>query len=258
MTATATAPLATGRRARRTHALSAQALDQAGRLMLFNWLLAAYAHPDWLGPWAELLAPSDNADMRLLRRASLALLARHDLQERFLRKADVEAHPWLLVSAKRLQPVAQELGVAMLGGWVRTRLEREHVAQQRLVLDTQQRRAAMHHAASLRALPYAEGSGWPLSRLEPGAVPELGLSCMAALLDDPHSGARERFTMQFARGVIVPLALNEVQRREATTLIQHQLRALQGQGHQQGGPRSADAAPATGPTPTPSLQGAPA
>ena len=46
------------------------------RAALFNWLVAAYAHADWLGPWAELLVPQQSGaevGMRLLRRASLAL-----------------------------------------------------------------------------------------------------------------------------------------------------------------------------------------
>lgn len=226
MTAADTSPVAPGRTpraARNPHAMPEPDLELAGHLMVFNWLLAAYAHADWLGPWAELLAPRDAAGMRLLRRASLALLARHDLQERFLQAADIEAHPWLLMSPQQIQPVAQELGVAMLGGWVRTRLEREQVAQQRQVLNAEQRATAMRHAAALRGLPYANEAGWPLSRLEPDAVAELGVSCMAALLDNPRSGARERFTMQFARGMVVPLALSNLQRQEATNLIASQL-----------------------------------
>jgi hypothetical protein len=208
--AASTAPLA--------HELSAAALEHTSRLMVFNWLVAAYAHRDWLGSWARVLEPRDGASARLLHRASAALLERHGLNQRYLKQAD--EHAWFLLPPVSLQPVAQALGVAMLGGWVRNGLEREQVAQQLHVLGPEQRAAAMNHAVSLRALPYStSGDGWPMARLEPSSVFELGVSCMAALLTDHSSGSRERFLMRFAKGLVAPLELNDAQRDEALGLI---------------------------------------
>lgn len=186
--------------------------------MSFNWLLAAYAHRDWLGSWARVLEPRGGVSVRLLRRASAALLERHDLKQRYLKQAD--KHPWLLLPPASLQSAAQALGVAMLGGWVRNGLEREQVVQQLKVLGPEQRVVAMNHAASLRALPYpSSDGGWPMARLEPSSVFALGVSCMAALLTDHSSGSRERFLMHFAKGLIVPLELNDAQQDEALGLI---------------------------------------
>jgi hypothetical protein len=218
----------------RAHSLPPAALDQQGRLVAFNWLVAAYAHPDWLGPWATLLEPRGQVEMRLLRRASLALLERHNLQQRYAR--NVDAHPWLLWAVQPVQSLARTLGVAMLGGWVRTRLEREQVAQQLRILDAEQRAEAMRHAATLQALPYPTGDdGWPLSRPEPSAVVDLGVSCLAALLSDASSGSLERFSMRFPRGTVVPLALTHAQRDEALGLIRDHLKNHRdGQGAEPG------------------------
>jgi len=186
--------------------------------MAFNWLVAAYAHPDWLGTWARLLEPRDGVSVRLLRRASAALLESHDLTQRYLKQA--EEHAWLLVPTASIQPVAQALCVAMLGGWVRNGLEREQVMQQLQVLGPEQRAVAMNHAASLQALPYPEtDDGWPMNRFEPSSVLGLGVSCMAVLLTDHDSGSRERFVMRFAKHLIVPLGLNAAQRAEALGLV---------------------------------------
>lgn len=215
------------------HALSPAALHRTSQLMDFNWCPASYAHRDWLGPWAELLEPRGRVGMGLLRRASMVLLERHGLRDRYLRSVD--DHLWLLLPTESLLPIADELGVAMLGGWVRCGLEREQVAQQLRVLCPQRRERALNHAATLRALPYPgsenTGSehagcaqGWPLSLLGPSSVFELGVSCMAELLsDDPTggrgTGAKERFMLRFAPGLIVPLQLSSTQRVEAAALI---------------------------------------
>lgn len=205
------------------HALTAHGLEQAGRLMAFNWLVAAHAHSAWLGPWAPLLEPRSAVDLRLLRRASTALLARHGLQNKYL--AQVAEHGWLLVPPDSLYPVAEELGVAMLGGWVRSNLERTQVAQQLRLLRPAQRTAAMAYANTLKALPFCtEPDGWPVSRLEPSAVFELGVACLAALLTDARTGSRERFLMRFAPGVVAPLSLTPAQREEALALINTQLK----------------------------------
>jgi hypothetical protein len=47
----------------------------------------------------------------------------------------------------------------------------------------------------------------------------LGLSCLAGVLDDETTGARERLTLRFPAGMIVPLALSQAQRDEALALI---------------------------------------
>lgn len=210
-----------------THALTPAALEQASRAMVFNWLPAAHAHRDWLGPWADLLEPRDRASMALLRRASQVLLDRHGLRQRYLLASTV--HAWLLEPEPVIQLVAQELGVAMLGGWVRHSLERTEVAQQLLVLGPTGRAQALAHTTALQALPYPTGkaalgalnpSRWPIVLSGPAVVLDLGVSCLAALLSDESSGARERFVMRFAQGMVVPLELNAAQRHEAQDLIQ--------------------------------------
>jgi len=189
--------------------------------MAFNWSPAGYAHSDWLGSWAPLLEPREKADMRLLRHASMDLLGRHGLRQRYMRSSGELA--WLLLPPARLEPVARELAVAMLGGWVRNGLTREEVAQQLHVLGPDGRAAAMRYAASLQALPYpADGVRWPMTSPEPASVVELGWSCMAALLTDEETGARARFLMRFPRGVVAPLELNDPQRSEALHLIGEQ------------------------------------
>lgn len=214
------------------HALTPAALEQARRAMVFNWLPAAHAHRDWLGPWAELLEPRDRVSLRLLRRASQVLLDRHSLRQRHLRHTNVYA--WLLEPEVSIRRVAEELGVAMLGGWVRHSLERAEVAQQLLVLGPSARARAMAHATALQALPYppypphpsgnvASGvlnqARWPIALSGPEAVFRLGVSGLAALLTDESSGARERFVMRFAQGMVVQLQLNGAQRHEAQGVI---------------------------------------
>lgn len=208
------------------HRLSPAALVQASELMTFNWLVASYAHRDWLpGPWADLLEPRGQAGMALLRRASLVLMDRHHLRDRFLARAD--ECPWMLLPADAVRPIADELGLAMLGGWVRGGLEREQVAQQVRVLGAERRQRALQYAARLTSLPDPEhGDRWPIELLGPASVVELGISCMAALLEGDagtqpgrDSGAQERFAMRFPRGLIVPLRLTLTQREEARNLI---------------------------------------
>lgn len=205
------------------HRLSPAALDEARQLLAFNWLPAAYAHRDWLGPWAELLEPRDRAGMSLLCRASLVLLDRHGLRQRHLRSA--ASHPWLLHTNETLAPIAQELGIAMLGGWVRGALEREQVALQLRVLGPRGRERALKHAATLKALPHI-GTTLDVAPYlsDTASVADLGFSAMAELLDDETlnargTGAKQRFMLRFARGQIVALPLTPPQRVEALALI---------------------------------------
>ncbi len=203
-------------------------IDAGRHMMAFNWLPAAYAHADWLGRWNEVLQPREATSMRVLQRISTALLDRYGLRQRHLR--DVGVHDWLLGSHDTVTRLARELGTAMLGGWVRTRLERREVAQQTLVLGVEGRRSALQHALLLRALPLppattAAGaaphgpSAWGQTVIDTHTVVRLGLSCMAALLDDRSTGARERFTLRFASGVISPITLDTKRRDEAQQVI---------------------------------------
>jgi hypothetical protein len=204
----------------RPGALEGAQIDVGRRMMAFNWLPAAYAHADWLGPWAELLGNRESVSMRTLQRASLALLERHDLRVRYLR--DVGHHGWLLQSHRQVMVCAHVLGTAMLGGWVKGRLERTEVTQQQKVLGTEGRQAALRYAHGLRALPVAPAlAGWPVEMKGPESVTQLGVSCMAALLDDTAEGARERFTLRFAYGAVTALALTRQQVHEATALIEN-------------------------------------
>lgn len=193
-----------------------------GGLMAFNWLTAGYAHRDWLGPWADLLGPRHLASARLLRRASMVLLERHGLHQRYIRStSDTDGLSWLFASQEQTNQIAEELGVAMLGGWVRHSLERQAVAQQLHVLGPERRARALTYATELRALPYPQNvETWPVVLSGPNGVIELGVSCMAALLHDDHSGAKERFVMRFAQGLVVPLSLELAQQQEALSLIQ--------------------------------------
>jgi hypothetical protein len=206
------------------HANSAHALSEAWaqhhrRLMVFNWLVASYAHRDWLGSWAELMG--SHVEVRLLRRASEALLKKHNLMQRYLRQTD-EWQAWLLLPANVLEPALKTLGVAMLGGWVRNHLEREQVAQQLRVLGPQQRAAAMGYASSLKALPYPQGKGWPVEHMAPPLVHALGVSCLAALLNH-DDGSKERFLMRFAPNSVTAIELTTAQKSEALTLLNQQL-----------------------------------
>lgn len=205
--------------------------DASRRMMAFNWLPAAYAHADWLAPWALLVQQRDALSFRVLQRLSMSLLDRYGLRHRYLR--DVGDHDWILASHDDLTRIARELGTAMLGGWVRLRLERQHVSAQTLVLGAQGRRQALQYALVLRALllplhgntaadrsAASQGpQAWGLQGLDGHTTVRLGLSCMAALLDDRSTGARERFILRFANGVISPIALDAAQRREALQLI---------------------------------------
>jgi YOP proteins translocation protein K (YscK) len=202
-----------------THAvIPPVALDVSRRLMAFNWMTAGYAHRDWLGPWADILEPRSKAGVRMVRRASIVLLDRYQLRERYVR--DIGSNGWLLQSHGAVTQIANEIGTAMLGGWVLHRLERHEVALQVRVLGAEGRKAALARAHSMRALPFAPTkAGWPVAPTGPTTLLRLGLSCMAALLDDEQSGARERLTMRFPSGLIVPITLTQKQRDEAIALI---------------------------------------
>ena len=205
-----------------SHALSPMQLNAQRQLMSFNWMVAARAHPDWLGVWVDPLASRGRTDRRLLQRISQALLERHGLMDRYL--LDADQHPWLFWSPEPLQLMAQELGVAMLGGWVRDALEREQVLQQRRVLTADQRDMALRYANALRGLPFpADPGGWPVPLSGAASLFELGMSCLAALLQDEQGldsdGTHGRFLMRFACGQIVPLVLTLDQREEARALV---------------------------------------
>jgi hypothetical protein len=196
----------------------AATLDVGRRLMAFNWMAAGYAHRDWLGPWADILEPRHKAGLRMVRRASIVLLNRYQLRERYVR--DIGEHGWLLQPHSVLMKIAQDLGTAMLGGWVLHRLERQEVALQLRVLGAEGRKRALERARALRTLPFAPTrEGWPVAMTGPSTILRLGLSCLAAVLNDESSGARERLTLRFPSGMIVPLALSNLQRDEALALI---------------------------------------
>ncbi len=191
-------------------------VDVGRRLMAFNWLTAGYAHRDWLGPWADLLDPRTHPSLRLLRRVSVVLLERHDLMNRFVR--DPGRHTWLLEPQSRLVRMAEVLGTAMLGGWVRGSLQRQEVALQNKVLGPQRRTQSLRWAQTLKALPYPGREGWPVPLTGSAAVSRLGVSCLVAL-PETGSGAAERTAMRFPLGTVVPLQLNEAQRDEALALL---------------------------------------
>jgi hypothetical protein len=193
-------------------------LEVGRSLLAFNWLLGAYAHRDWIGPWADIVLPRHQASMRLIRRVSLVLLDRHHLRHRHLR--EVGALNWLMQPYDTTLRMADALGTALLGGWVQRRLERQEVALQTQVLGAAGRQRALAYAQQLRALPFssaAQMATWPLQ--EPHSVFRLGVSCMSHLLDDPSSGAQERFAMRFAMGTVLPLSLSQAQRDEAMAIL---------------------------------------
>jgi YOP proteins translocation protein K (YscK) len=172
-------------------------LDVGRRMMAFNWLPAAYAHPDWLGPWAEILGQRDTISTRVIQRASLVMLERYDLRVRYLR--DVGTRSWLLKSHRMMMLIASELGTAMLGGWVRSRIERQEVSRQFEVLGGAGRQDALRYTHEMHALPFCQDpGGWAVPLIGPQSVTKLGISCLAALLDDDSDGARERFTLRFS------------------------------------------------------------
>ncbi len=206
MTATAASPSGT----------AAVQVDVGRRLMAFNWLTAGYAHRDWLGPWAELLEPNSHPSLRLLRRVSVVLLQRHDLMNRFVR--DLGRHTWLLEPQSQLTQMAEVLGTAMLGGWVRSSLQRQEVALQNKVLGPQRRAQSLRWAQTLKALPYPGRDGWPVPLTGNATVLRLGVSCLAAL-PEASSGAAERTAMRFPLGTVVPLQLSDAQRDEALALL---------------------------------------
>jgi hypothetical protein len=210
------------------HALSPAQLEHLDRVMRFNWCVAAYAHPDWLAYGeAGSVGPVSTSKLsaRALQRVSLALLRRERLMSHYL----APEHPhstWLVLSRTQLHPVAHTLGVAMLGGWVRNSLERAQVAQQLQVLGTHDRAAAAQFARTLRALPFSHtGQGWPLQALEPVAVVQLGLGCLAALLSQDARECQARFLMRFPKNSIAALSLSPAQSSEASALVHAKIAA---------------------------------
>jgi hypothetical protein len=201
--------------------MATPAVDLSRQLLAFNWLVAGYAHRDWLGPWAAIIEPRRRASLRLMQRASAVLIERHELRERWLR--DVGTQGWLLQPHEPVMRLARTLGVAMLGGWVQRRLERQQVALQHQVLGADRARA-LEHAHQLRALPHP-AQPWAVPLDGPPAVQRLGLSCLAALLDDEASGALERFMLRFSRGTVVALPLAARERDEALALVHAQSHA---------------------------------
>jgi hypothetical protein len=195
------------------------AIDMSRRMMAFNWLPAAYAHNDWLGSWADVLNPRDGSSLRTIQRASLWLLDHYDLRSRYLQ--DAGQFGWLLQPHHLISVMAQTLGTAMLGGWVKNRLERTEIVLQHFVLGAAGRQEALRYALELKALPtFKKEVFWSSPPEEPQALLNLGLSCMAALLQDVATGARERFTLRFSHGCIKPLSLTNAQAVEALALIE--------------------------------------
>jgi hypothetical protein len=194
-------------------------LEVGRSLLAFNWLLGAYAHRDWLGPWGDIVLPRHQASMRLIRRLSLVLLERHQLRHRHLR--EVGQLNWLMQPYDTTVRMADALGTALLGGWVQRRLERREVALQMHALGALGRQRALGYAQQLRHLPFATLSPAASAALQgPHAVFRLGVSCMSSLLDDPDTGAQERFAMRFAMGTVVPMTLSSAQRDEAQAVLQ--------------------------------------
>lgn len=116
--------------------------------------------------------------------------------------------------------IASELGTAMLGGWVRSRIERQEVSRQFEVLSGSGRQDALRYTHEMHALPFCQNpAGWGIPLIGPQSVTKLGISCLAALLDNDSDGARERFTLRFSHGQVTPLVLTTRQREEAVALI---------------------------------------
>jgi hypothetical protein len=206
------------------HLLTAVQIE--AQLMKFNWLPASYAHSDWLGEWAETLKPPHKRSHRLLRHVSKVLLEHNQLLTRYLKKTGET--DWLLLPNNVLKPIAQALGIAMLGGWVRNGLSNQQVQQQLRVLTNAQRMAAIRYANELKALPYSNsGQGWLIDELKPSSLSKLGVGCMAALLEDEQTGAKTRFLMHFRQNFMRHVELNEAQRQEAKLLIHEHIKAFQ-------------------------------
>lgn len=202
-------------------------VDVSSAMLAFNWLPAAYAHREWLGVWADVLERRDSTNMWVIQSASHALLEEYGLQNRFLR--DLGHSAWVIQPMEALNALADALGIVMLGGWVRLRLERTAVAHQLRVLGADRRAQALAHASTMLHLPYAHeqmghdsisgGFTWGVPLEGSSCVTRLGLCCLAALLQESSSGARERFAFRFARGMLVPLDLNARQVDEAMAVI---------------------------------------
>ena len=201
-------------------ATSDQALDLGRRLMAFNWLTAAYAHRDWLGPWADIIEPRPRASVRLLRRASIVLLDRMSLRQRFARELRDDA--WVIEPRNRIHEYATTLGTAMLGGWVRNRIERAEVSLQVRVLGAAGRDRALDFAHRLNALPFPLSGKWPVALSGALAPFRLGVSCLAAMLESEQSGVRDRFLLRFPADTAVPILLSPRQRDEALSIIHGQ------------------------------------
>ena len=193
------------------------ALDVGRRLMAFNWLAAGYAHRDWLGPWSTILEPRERASLRLVRRASIVLLDRLGLRERYVRELSDNA--WIVDSHDRVKRIALELGTAMLGGWVRNQLTRTQVALQLRVLGSSGRTRALGYASRFAALPFPLSGAWPIAPTGAATAHRLGVSCLAALLESELTGARERFLLRFPADMACSLLLSPRQRDEALSII---------------------------------------
>lgn len=199
-----------------THRLAPAAHAAAADLLVFNWLPAAYAHEAWLDDTLCDGRAQGRLSRRALCRASASLLQRQGVATRH--PAGLQDRRWLLLSDALLRELALELGVAMLGGWVRDGLQREQVAHQRRVLSPAQRAQALVHAGRMRWLPFP-ATPWPLAADEAGAVLALGASCLAVLLAQRDDGAAPRLALRFAPGTLLPLTLDDGQRAEAAGLV---------------------------------------
>ncbi len=202
-------------------AVEGKTLDLSAELIAFNWLPAAYAHPDWLAEWAPLLTPRSEVSVRLAQHVSRALLDRYDLRSRFV--GDVGQHGWLMQPHSVVMRLADDLGLAMLGGWVRLALERREVERQVAILGPQRRNTALQYGCALRALPYPAERNWPMMPHDSDTVVKLGLSCMLALLDAPVTGARERFCLRFPRDTFCDIVLSNAAKSEAMGVIHNSM-----------------------------------
>jgi hypothetical protein len=154
---------------------------------------------------------------RAAGKLSRYLLEQHDLHRRAPTSQQVA--PWTLWNIDRLERLASELAVAMLGGWVRQGLTREAVAAQLAVLSPRQRLDSLAHARRLGHLPFPSAGRWPLRDKAPSALPDLGLSCLCSLLEDRESGTRCRFRLRLAPDRVSRVSLSVLQRKEAEDLV---------------------------------------
>lgn len=184
------------------------------------WILqdlpAAFAHDDWLGPWAGLSEKGASVRLRTLLHASRMLRQHHHL-------APVEAQTlrsqlWITWSDEDVRELAIDLACAMLGGWVRHGIEREEVHAQRQVMNAAQRERALHWSLALQVLPMP-ATPWPLPGLTPDALLTLGCSGLHAVLRARDPGLAQRWMLRCPEARLVPIMMSDGQCIEAESQV---------------------------------------